>query len=62
MMFLIRTATNCLFAIENAVADVMYSSSTLVVLPVRAIAEKERFAENMLVMRYAADSRFKSSK
>ena len=49
MMFLIRTATNCLFAIENAVAEVMYSSSTLVVLPVSAIAEKERFAENMLV-------------
>ena len=49
MMFLIRTATNCRFAIENAVAEVMYSSSTLVVLPVRAIAEKERFAENMLV-------------
>ena len=49
MMFLIRTATNYLFPIGKAAADVMYSSSTLVVLLVSAIAEKERFAENMHV-------------
>ena len=46
-MFLISTATNYRLASEKTVYEVMYSSRTLVVVPVRAIAEKDRFAENM---------------
>ena len=46
-MFLISTATNYRLASEKTVYEVMYSSRTLVVVSVRAIAEKDRFAENM---------------
>ena len=57
MIFLIRTATNCLFYGENAVVEVMYSSNTLVVLLVSAIAEKERFAENMHVSNWQIENK-----